>query len=428
LERYFLEPYRFIPPFRGTFWCRLGRRVVPRHLRRKMGVIRFHDEGLEHFRHALEQKAGILLACNHCRWADPMVLGVMAWRLRHYLYYVASYHLFRQSRFMGWVLNRLGGYSIWREGSDRESIRVTARILADAERPVVIFPEGTWFRQNDRVAPLQEGLTLITRQAARQTDRPLVVLPVALKYWMLQDPRPEIARRLERLERRIGWQPQGHLELIARLEKLGTGLLAVKEVEYLGEARTGPLDERIAHLVGGLLERLEDRHLGRRHHGWALERIRRLRQQLSRRLLDLVDDPGASTLVKRDLESLLCLENINAQSLDYLRQGPSPERLVETVQRIEETVTDTVESPVVPMGVTIRIGPAIDARADQAPGQRRGDSFVQGLREQLQGLVNQLVAQGPPASWAVGRPAWRMDHAVRLALPALRPTPHDSLA
>src|ERR1043166_4768166 len=69
LERYFLEPYRFIPPFRGTFWCQVARRVIPRHLRRKMGVQRWSFEGLEHFRQALDQKAGILLAANHSRWA-----------------------------------------------------------------------------------------------------------------------------------------------------------------------------------------------------------------------------------------------------------------------------------------------------------------------------------------------------------------------
>src|SRR5262249_6302038 len=146
-----------------------------------------------------------------------------------YLYYVASFHLFRQSRVMGWLLNRLGGYSIWREGTDRESIKATVRILGDAERPVVLFPEGTWFRQNDRVGQLQEGLSLITRQAVKQSQRPILVIPVGVKYWMLTDPRVELTRRLAALERRLGWRPQTHLDLVGRMERLGSGLLAVKE-------------------------------------------------------------------------------------------------------------------------------------------------------------------------------------------------------
>src|SRR5262249_41225428 len=156
-----------IPPYRGLFWCRLAGRLMPRHLRKKMNVHRWEVSGLEHLRAAMQRKAGVLLASNHSRWSDPMILGVLGTHAGTHMYFVASYHLFGQSRVRGWILTRTGGYSLWREGTDRESIRTTVRILADAERPVVLFPEGTWFRQNDRVGPLQEGLSLITRQAVK---------------------------------------------------------------------------------------------------------------------------------------------------------------------------------------------------------------------------------------------------------------------
>ena len=126
MERYFDEPYRFIPPHRGTFWCGLARRLMPRHLRKKMGVSRWHFEGIEHLGGALRQQAGILIASNHCRWSDPMVLGVLAAQLPAYLYYVASYHLFRQSKVMGWILNRIGGYSTeslaWVRGQQQQAV------------------------------------------------------------------------------------------------------------------------------------------------------------------------------------------------------------------------------------------------------------------------------------------------------------------
>lgn len=395
LERYFLEPYRFIPPFRSTFWCGLARRLMPRHLRKRMMVQRWEFSGLDHLRTALAQKAGVLIASNHCRWSDPMILGVMATQLRQYLYYVASYHLFRQSKVMGWILNRIGGYSIWREGADRESIKATVRILCDAERPVVIFPEGTWFRQNDRVGQLQEGLSLITRQAVRQSERPILVLPVGIKYWMLTDPRPELERRIEALERRIGWRAQTQLDMVGRLEKLGSGLLALKEIEYLGNSQAGTLDERITRLIESQVERLENQHLNKRHDGWILERIRRLRQHLSRRLLENSNPDGASA-AKKDLDDLLFFENLNAHSVDYLREDPSAERLVETLQRIEETLSDRVEMAVGPMGVTIEIGQPIDARA---MGERKGDPFVTRLRDDMQRLIDVQLAQGPPAAW-----------------------------
>lgn len=391
MQRYFPEPYRFIPPFRGLFWARLAGRLMPRHLRKKMGVHRFHFTGLDHLRASLAQRAGILLTPNHSRWADPMVLGVMGTSIRQYLYYVASYHLFRQGRLMGWLLNRIGGYSIWREGADRESLRETTRILTEAERPVVLFPEGTWFRQNDRVGPLQEGLALITRQAARACTRPLLVHPVGVKYWCLADPTAEIDRRLEALESRLGWRPGDKLGPVARIDRLGGALLGLKEIELLGATQPGDLDARIRRLVEGQVEKLERQHLGKPFSGWPLERIRRLRQLLTRRLIDTAGEE-----VKADLDLLLFCENLNAQSLDYLREAPTAERLCETVLRIEEILTDAVEVPIVPMGAAVHVGAAIDAR--------EADGLVAQLRPAMQAQVDHLLAQGPPPAWPCPTP------------------------
>lgn len=403
VERYFVEPYRFIPPFRSTLWLRLGgHRMIVRHLRRKLGVVRWHFSGLERLRQSLDQDAGILLAPNHCRWADPMFMGVLGLQVRRYLYYVASYHLFRQNRLVGWALNRMGGYSIWREGADRESIKATAAILAEADRPVVLFPEGTWFRQNDRVAPLQDGLSLITRQAARQSTRPILIHPVGIKYWMLEDPTPEALRRLDRLERRIGWSPQDDLPLVPRIEKLGGALVGLKEIEFTGQTQTGDLDTRIGRLTVALIERQEKQHLGKSHDGWALERIRRLRQHLTRKLQEHVGNQERARPFKKDLEDLLFCENLNAQSLEYYRECPSAERLAETILRIEETVTDEVEVPIGPAGATAVVGPAIDVRAFEATRTERRsgpDPLVQHLRLSIQGLIDQLRVQGPPPEW-----------------------------
>jgi 1-acyl-sn-glycerol-3-phosphate acyltransferase len=408
LERYFLEPYRFIPPFRSTFWCRVAKRLIPRHLRTRMGVVRWQFSGTELFHESLAHKAGILLAPNHCRWADPLVMGVFGIQARKYLYYVAAYHLFRQSKVMGWILNRIGGYSIWREGSDRESIKTTVRILADAERPVVLFPEGTWFRQNDRVNPLQDGVSLITRQAGKQSQRPILVHPVGIKYWLLEDPLPELGRRMAAMERRFGWQPQDHLPLGPRIEKLTGALLALKEIEYLSAPQMGTIDERINLLVGTLVERLEKESLGRTCEGWFLERIRRLRQALLRRLQEEKADVVAAAHIKKNLETLLFCENINAHSYAYLHEAPSLERLTETVQRLEEILTDGFEAVVVPMGVTVTIGPAIDVRSFSAArkGERTSgvDPFVGCLRTAIQEQIDHLLAQGPPAEWGCPAP------------------------
>jgi 1-acyl-sn-glycerol-3-phosphate acyltransferase len=401
-ERYFTEPYRFIPPYRSTRWCRLARFLMPRHLRRAMGVRLWHFEGAEHLEEARRRGAGVLLASNHCRRADPVALAMLGLHVKQFFYYVVAYHQFRQGRLLGWWVNRIGGFSILREGADREALRASARILAEGERPLVLFPEGTWFRQNDRLGPLQEGAGLIARHAARQTDRPVLVHPVAVKYWLLADPRPALRQRLEGLERRIGWHPQRELDLLPRIEKLGAALLALKETEYLDRPRTGPLDERIRFLTDARVTHLEEFYLGKTHNGWLLERIRRLRQRLVPRLAEVAADAEAARATREALDSLLFCENLGAHSLEYLHEHPSLERLTETVERIEETVTDEVERPVAPMGAAIAVGPALDIRAftpARGPERTAGDPFTVQLGEAIQALLDRLLAQGPPAAW-----------------------------
>ena len=168
-----------------------------------------------------------------------------------------SYHLFKQKPLVGWWINRIGGYSILREGADRDAIRATVGILAAAERPVVMFPEGTWFRQNDRVGPLQEGLGLIVRQAAKQTERPILVHPVGVKYWLLGDPLPELRRRVEKLERGLGWLPRRGRRPAAADRPRRPRPADGEGNRALRPGQPGTLDERIQRLAAALIADLE---------------------------------------------------------------------------------------------------------------------------------------------------------------------------
>jgi 1-acyl-sn-glycerol-3-phosphate acyltransferase len=415
IRRYFTEPYRFIPPYRSTRWCRVFSLLLPRHLRRRLGVHRWHFEGTENLVRSLRQSAGIILAANHCRWADPGVLAMLGISLKRYFYYLVSYHLFKQGKFSRWYLNRIGAFSIWREGADREGLRAAARVVADAERPLVLFPEGTWFRQNDRLGPIQDGVSLIARQAARHTDRPIVIHPVSIKYWHLEDPRPALSRLLEVRERALGWAPQRHLDPLDRVEKLGDALLAIKEIEHFGRVGAGEMDQRLRELADAHVAAIEKDYLGRTFDGLLLDRIRRLRQVLARKLVEGGKRGPAADELRHDLERLLFCENLGAHSLDYLHERPSFERLSETVLRIEETVTDEPERPAAALGAVVSVGRPLDVR-DLIAGPRRNDDFlVRALGSSIQQGIDDLLAKGPPAEWGCPSP---MVSPPRLIIPA----------
>ena len=51
---------------------------------------------------------------------------------------------------------------------DKQAVQTSIEILATAERPLVIFPEGHVSRTNDRLTPTLAGTALIARQAAKR--------------------------------------------------------------------------------------------------------------------------------------------------------------------------------------------------------------------------------------------------------------------
>jgi hypothetical protein len=398
-QRYFTDPYQFVPPYRGTGWCRLMAPIVKRQLQRAQGVERWHLQGVELLRQSLAEKAGILLAANHCRWADPSVLGMLGRELDCFFYYLVSSHIFKQGRFWGWLYNRIGGFSVLREGADHEAIRAASRILVDAERPIVVFPEGTWFRQNDRLGPLQEGVALMARHAARSAKRAVVIHPIAIKYWALADPRPILEQRVARLEALLTWLPQTQLDVLERILKLSSALLTVKEIECYGQPGEGSLDERIAQLGEAHVGALEKLNL-LPSQGHLLERIRRVRQRLVRRLPEAT--LAERQTIQQELDDLLFCENLRAHSEDYLRGRPGPERLIEALQRIEETITDCSELPVVPLGAAVEVGPALRVQdfPRPKPAERSGgDPLMSSLATAIQGLLDRQLAQGPPGGW-----------------------------
>jgi 1-acyl-sn-glycerol-3-phosphate acyltransferase len=411
LQRYFAEPYRFVPPYRSTLWCRLLRWYFPYRALRRHKVERFEFRGLEHLEQSLRQDAGVLLAPNHSRWPDPLVLGALGLRVRRYFYYLCAYHQFKQGPLTGWLTNRLGGVSILREISDREALRACVHILAESRRPLVLFPEGTWFRQNDRLGPLQEGISLITRQAARSARRPVLVHPVAIKYWALADPQPVLLRRLGRLEGQLLWRPQEQLGLVERVEKLGSALLAVKEVQFFGQPGQGDLGGRITRCIEVLVTAAEKRYGVRPGDGYPLKRIRRLRQQLVPRLPGLAQRPEECRETLALLDDLLFCENLGGNDPVYLRERPSPERLIEAVQRIEECLTDEIEEPLVPLGVVVEVGPGRDVK-DFPPARRADrhevDPLMGHLAAAIQGMLDQFLEQGLPAGWD-----WSQESGVR---------------
>jgi 1-acyl-sn-glycerol-3-phosphate acyltransferase len=386
------KPYRFVPPRFSPVWARVIQWYLPAYLRKSFGVTSWKCAGLERLAASLNAGCGVLLAPNHCRPCDPMVLGLLSREAGRPFHVMASWHLFMQSRAHSFLLTRLGGFSVYREGLDRESLKCAARILAEARFPLVVFPEGFVTRNNDRLMNLLDGVAFLARTAAKQraaSPRPgkVVLHPVFVRYFYEGGLEAAIAPVLREIEARLSWQPQSHLPLRERIVKAGHALLALKEMEYLGATQSGEVRERLAHLLDHLLEPLEREWTGGRRESEPMTRIKRLRTAI---LPDMVHGELAeaeSARRWRQLADLYVAQQLHCYSGDYLAGAPTPERLLETVERYEEDLTDNAR-PHPPLHAVISVGQAIEA----TPARDRGaesDPISNELRRQLEVMLEE---------------------------------------
>src|SRR5262245_62111797 len=131
------EPYVFVPPVYSDVWPWILRFYLPRYLRKSYGVYSIECRNVERLRASLAAGNSIILAPNHCRMSDPLVLGVLGMKADCHLFAMASWHVFKQSRFQTFMSRRMGAFSVFREGNDRQAIDTAIQILLDRKRPII---------------------------------------------------------------------------------------------------------------------------------------------------------------------------------------------------------------------------------------------------------------------------------------------------
>jgi 1-acyl-sn-glycerol-3-phosphate acyltransferase len=394
------EPYKFVPPVYSEWWPTLLRLYLRRYLRKAYGVHSVECRNVERLRASLAAGHSILLAPNHCRMGDPMVLGVLGMEADCHLFAMASWHVFKQSRFQTFMSRRLGAFSILREGNDRQAIETAIDILVSRRRPLIVFPEGAVTRHNDVIEEMMDGPSFIARQVAKRLKKEnkpggVVIHPIATRYAFNGDLAATVGPDLDALEKSLSWQPQRHLSIVERISKLGQALLSLKEIEFLGTARGGNIYERAERLVEDVLSRLEsDWHISDSS-GNVMVRVKRLRTAVLPDLISGNLTPEERERRWRDLAAGYYMQQISHYPRDYiLRDKNLPERVVETVERLEEDFTDkmTLHEP---FHAVINVGAAIPV-GTQRSRDELGDPIMAEVRRQLQTMINDLAAERTP--------------------------------
>lgn len=392
------KPYRFVPPHRGTLWPDFiqGFDLYGRYLKLFEGVESYEVRNGDRLKKSLDAQHGILLAPNHCRMSDPLVLGFLGRETGCHLYSMASWHLFNQGWFKALAIRLMGGFSIYREGVDRKSLATAVDAMVEAKRPLVVFPEGSTTRTNDHIHDLLDGVAFVARSAAKRRAKEglsdTVIHPIGIKYVFQGDIDATVRPVLHEIEHRLGWRTSEELPLLERVERMGEGLLALEEIRYAGHAKSGiDLALRTADLIDAILHPLEKEWLKEEGAGSVLPRIKALR---SRMLPDMV----AGTLSPEErnrrwmqLEDIYVAQQISCYIPNYLRDFPSVDRLLETIERYEEDLKDTTTYHG-SLHVIIDVDEPIIVSPDRRP---RGDEdpLMQELEQRLRAKLCELKTE-----------------------------------
>jgi 1-acyl-sn-glycerol-3-phosphate acyltransferase len=291
--------------------------------------------GVDRLRDLVRQGAGVLITPNHAAHPDPWLLGAVADAVGRPFHFMTAWQVFAtQHRLARRAMQWYGCFSVDREGTDLHALKQAIGLLSKGPNPLVIFPEGEVYHTNDRVTPFRDGPAMIALSAFKHAGRPVYVVPCAAKYRYVTDPTPELGAVMSELERRLYWRPQTDRPLAERVLRFAEGVLALKEIEYLGATRTGSLHDRIAHLSGHILGGVEA-GCGLNPRGQSIpERVKAARRACLDRWAP-ADGPGDPACAAH-LDDLFLVVQLFSYPGDYLAEKPTVERLAETVDKLEE--------------------------------------------------------------------------------------------
>jgi 1-acyl-sn-glycerol-3-phosphate acyltransferase len=404
--------FAFHPPRIARWLLPLARLYCPLLLKYKLGVAQVELPAADRARLERLGRARAVLAPNH-PGHEPEIVFHLSTLLGQEYNFLAAKEVFIHSWLQGFVVSRIGCYSIVRGANDRESFKATRELIAQGARWLVMFPEGQDHYHTDMLTPFQPGVVqlclwgldkLAAGLPAGAPLPPVWLVPMFIRYHFLREMRPAIDASLARLERalKLPVHPPG-LDCYGRLGEAGLKLLALNEERYNVRPPAGAaMGERLNALRELLITRVAT-SLG--------VKVPRADQPLRDRLRDLfnaldhvAEEPGDASAYSRELareqEGLMAglyreLDRVLgfvSVSDDYVLVRPAQERFCDVLGRLEREVLGR-ERYFGPQRAVVRVGEAINLSEHYVRYQADKRGVVQELTLELEGRVRALLEE-----------------------------------
>lgn len=353
---------------------------------------------------SIPEGTGIILVANHADEADIKVCLELSRRAGRRFLYMMNREAFAEGYgIAGWWLQRLGAFSVERGGLHNEDAkRYAIELVMRGREVLVIFPEGEIYYLNDVVQPFKSGAVEIGMQAlieGRRTrpDWAASIVPMAIKYRYREPIAKILERRTQSMERRLNLQIVG-LTLQSRLARIMADLLGRQELAHQlkpAADRLTELGERVQEVRKAILSQTEARYAdeGANPAAQTMDRAWRL----SSYLRDLLVRKGRSDSDDReqartDLRSSESVAKMGSWQPQYTEGNASPERLAETVIKLEREIYGTKRPrQLARRDLFLRIGEPIELSPFIADYLRDSHAFRRNLSDQLRDKIQHLL-------------------------------------
>lgn len=206
----------------------------------------------------------VILCPNHPSSTDADIIFALSEILNEEFNYLAAHVLFYGHRGLNaFILQHIGCYPIVRGSADFDAFRTTMEVLKNGEKKLVIFPEGEVSHDSHNVMTLEPGAVQIALSVLadmEKTDKempPILLLPLAIKYFYRTDITKTLNRALKKIESALSLKINPVSTLPRRIRLITECVLLRLEAQYACPAgHDDTLGKRIANVRVAILQNL----------------------------------------------------------------------------------------------------------------------------------------------------------------------------
>ena len=401
----------FRPPLDSPpllWWCKT---MFPLYMKFRLGDLKITMEkgALERFNQIKGERA--MICPNHSNRNDPQTMFAFSRLAKEYFNFVAAREVFDyDDGANGWWVQHAGGYSVVRGAADRESFKMTRRILSEGKKKLVLFPEGEISKQNDTLMTLESGAAQLSFWALSDLDKNLggtgtvFILPMALKYCYTEDISGALRTALDKLEAKLGIKGGAESALQPRLIAVCERLLTTLEKEYdLKPDNDASMNDRVKALRRQILQSVAAKlKVTLPPDGKELEHVRILRNKVD----DFIyQDEKNSSEYERSMHEEK-QESYRAYYRDigrvvtfvaiykgYVSEHMTQERFSDVIERLEIEIFGG--EPVIkgPREVLIDIGQPIDLRKYYDDYKTHKKETINKVTEEMAAQISAMLAK-----------------------------------